>query len=936
MPKSQPNHDDQDEADCYDDQEEEEEEGEEEVVEEEADGAVPEDNYGDIEGEYEDNNNNDTSNNEPPPSTTTTTTSTTSSSIPPSVEVFTTRGNMSTTTTTTEANATAANMDTTIINLSIITTTTEEELKNSRTQKDAVVQKGSVLLSSLESLKQTFFFPESRIKHFLSRGLSQMSVHCGLHVSDIPLEVLAEVISFLDEDTLVTCRLCLTDIIKEGNGDIHKWLQQSHPDSTAPYGIAPYVIDNFVKSCVTVLSHILGIGDRHLENLMLTTEGNLFHIDFGFILGNEPPFKPLSPPMRICKEMVNVMGGVNSTHYRQFKQYCVESYYIIRKSSNLISLFSLMPNAGIHYIALDQKKNILQVYAIKVYCPACNGKIERGSFDTHVLQCPIDCPKKCGVKVAPISQTQHENTECSCVEVICEICHQSVQRQFMTDLSHKQFNCPIDCPKSCGMKVAPKMQVEHENSECLSVFITCEVCNESIQRRFLKDLSHKNDCPIDCPRQCGMKVAPKLQNEHEKVDCLSVMVLCHSCNQYIQRRYINDASHAKDCPIDCPNGCGEKVKPKELEEHQSTYCPKQMVECTAPLFCDWIGLMSDRTEHVRACVMVKVGTIISPLMEENKRLSGIIKVMAEKISQLECNQAQLEARVTASVNGLLFPLRFTCLNGSGYAPPTVADYVSPIQKVTLSGGIQKWVVPQTGIYKITAVGASGGAYCDSRRGTFLQGGCGASISTVIELEQGLQLNILVGQMGAPPLNHYGAGGGGGGTFIWEDAVTSIGSAEQLKVASRKYVLICAGGGGGGSNRTIGGDGLNTCGSGDGGTRAGSGCGWFSDSKDSNGGKSPMHGGHGGRSGGCGGYGGFGGGGAGQGTLQSTNGNGSYWGGGGGGYQGGHGGYLNGVSETVHSGGGYSFCSNTTSMRATACPGSRSHSDGFVIVETLQS
>lgn len=68
---------------------------------------------------------------------------------------------------------------------------------------------------------------------------------------------------------------------------------------------------NFLSSCVgfSLLTYLLGIGDRHLDNLLVTPEGQLFHIDFSFLFGEDP--KPFAPPIKITREMVRGFEGAS-------------------------------------------------------------------------------------------------------------------------------------------------------------------------------------------------------------------------------------------------------------------------------------------------------------------------------------------------------------------------------------------------------------------------------------------------------------------------------------------------------------------------------------------------------------------------------------------------------------------------------------------------
>jgi len=140
------------------------------------------------------------------------------------------------------------------------------------------------------------------------------------------------------------------------------FLKQNNPDSNGPLGMRKETLDTFVKSCAgyCVITYILGVGDRHLDNLLLAPDGHFFHADFGYILGRDP--KPFAPVMKLSKEMVDCMGGADSEHHRQFKQYCFLAYSALRKNSNLIlNLFSLMVDANIPDIKLEPDKAVLKV-----------------------------------------------------------------------------------------------------------------------------------------------------------------------------------------------------------------------------------------------------------------------------------------------------------------------------------------------------------------------------------------------------------------------------------------------------------------------------------------------------------------------------------------------------------------------------------------------
>ncbi len=277
-------------------------------------------------------------------------------------------------------------------------------------------------------------------------------------------------------------------------------------------------------------------------------------------------------------------------------------------------------------------------------------------------------------------------------------------------------------------------------------------------------------------------------------------------------------------------------------------------------------------------------------------------------------------------------------------------------------GYQKFTIPSSGNYRITARGAAGGqkSHLSYRNGTFAP--LGAQIVANFTFVKGAKIQIIVGQRGEDDNTYYptqnsssegdnAAPGGGGATWVFTDT------------SDFSSLLIAAGGGAGGTKNTYtnanaslasNGSGNNSQQSGSNGGEngsggqsnnggssywAGAGAGWLSDGTGGNqstnfnyvpgnngaeGGRSPSNNAYGGikksdntNSGGNGGFGGGGGGGS---DNMGT--------GGGAGYSGGGG----GNSSTANAGGGGGGCFSSDNSATITQASTWDH--GSVLIEQL--
>ncbi|KAI8921573.1 hypothetical protein BC831DRAFT_476559 [Entophlyctis helioformis] len=97
--------------------------------------------------------------------------------------------------------------------------------------------------------------------------------------------------------------------------------------------------DNFMRSLAgySIICYLLQIKDRHNGNILLDLEGHCAHIDFGFMLSNSPGSVGFElAPFKLPQEYIDILGGMRSAKFAEFRALLKESFLALRKSSDSI------------------------------------------------------------------------------------------------------------------------------------------------------------------------------------------------------------------------------------------------------------------------------------------------------------------------------------------------------------------------------------------------------------------------------------------------------------------------------------------------------------------------------------------------------------------------------------------------------------------------
>lgn len=107
----------------------------------------------------------------------------------------------------------------------------------------------------------------------------------------------------------------------------------------AQLGLKETAKDRIVASaaCAYIAGYVVGLADRHFDNILVTKHGTLFHIDFGFLMDDGPAVD--THPFAVTKSLLQVIGH---DRWLALISFAVKAYSVLRQEAEVIINFAAL------------------------------------------------------------------------------------------------------------------------------------------------------------------------------------------------------------------------------------------------------------------------------------------------------------------------------------------------------------------------------------------------------------------------------------------------------------------------------------------------------------------------------------------------------------------------------------------------------------------
>ncbi len=136
---------------------------------------------------------------------------------------------------------------------------------------------------------------------------------------------------------------------------LSEWFRRSFPDPSQWY----VAISNFIHTTavMSILGFVLGLGDRHGENINLdATNGDVFHVDFNCLFNAGVKLQqPEVVPFRLTQAMVEAMGPMGTEG--MFRRSCEVTMRVLRNNKDVLQtvLASFMHDPMTDWLVKERK-----------------------------------------------------------------------------------------------------------------------------------------------------------------------------------------------------------------------------------------------------------------------------------------------------------------------------------------------------------------------------------------------------------------------------------------------------------------------------------------------------------------------------------------------------------------------------------------------------